>query len=260
MKIKKSLIILFIIIFVLIILSFSAFNTIGPVNLENPKEEIITFPKNSSAYDFAILLKSHGFIKSTTAFKLISKVSTLDRRLKSGTYKLSTNMDTISILLIISGLKGVPVLQRVTIPEGTVIEEIPEILRKNNINCADEFEGYVKTFALVDFREKYSFLKALPVKSLEGYLFPDTYFTDFNITPKQIVELMLDRFNEIIVPLYNSRINKKFSLHKYLTLASIVEKECHIANERSTVAGVFLKRLSIGMPLESDPTVKYARK
>lgn len=249
-----------IIIALLLILAIILYLTFGPVNLTNAKKEIIHFHKNKNATELASHLKKHDFIRSENAFKFLAKISSLDKKLKPGAYKLSSDMDCITILLIISGFKGEPILQKFTIPEGTALEEIPAILNKANILCAPNFVEYIKSSALNDFKHTHNFLNNIPIDSLEGYLFPDTYFIDFETTPKQIVELMLNRFLEVIVPIYNNAKKKKYSLHQYLTLASVIEKECHVAKERSIVAGVFLKRLKIGMPLEADPTVKYAKK
>jgi UPF0755 protein len=101
------------------------------------------------------------------------------------------------------------------------------------------------------------------IPSLEGFLFPDTYqILPSEATPDRIIDLMLDRFEQVALKLYRedqaSKPKVKISLADWVTLASIVEKEAVIESERSLIAGVFWNRLRRNMRLESDPTVEYA--
>jgi len=110
-------------------------------------------------------------------------------------------------------------------------------------------------------RDRYPWLPAR-ITSLEGFLFPDTYqFPGDTITPKAVVDSMLDRFEKVALPLWDkSRGATKLDLLGWVTLSSIVEKEAVIPQERSVIAGVFTNRLNRGQKLESDPTVEYALK
>jgi len=95
-------------------------------------------------------------------------------------------------------------------------------------------------------------------KTLEGYLFPDTYRLPENVTAEVVVRRMAARFNEAVGGAeWDSGIKAKYSLHEVLTLASIVEKEATLASERGRIAGVFHNRLKKGWPLGADPTVRY---
>ncbi|MDY7014798.1 MAG: endolytic transglycosylase MltG, partial [Cyanobacteriota bacterium] len=108
-------------------------------------------------------------------------------------------------------------------------------------------------------REKYPWLpENLP--HLEGFLFPDTYeLASDRVTPEQIIDLMLARFQEVALPLYQKgKDSTQLSLKEWATLASLVEKEAAVAEERPRIAGVFAGRLRDGMKLEADPTVEYA--
>ena len=97
--------------------------------------------------------------------------------------------------------------------------------------------------------------------SLEGFLYPDTYqiSAGAQVTPTEVITQMLDRFEQVALPLYNrDRDRTRFSLAQWVTLASIVEKEAVVSAERPRIAGVFINRLKQNIPLGSDPTVEYA--
>ena len=94
--------------------------------------------------------------------------------------------------------------------------------------------------------------------SLQGFLFPDTYFFDKEDSAESIIEKMLANFgNKINAELRSAAKNKNKNLYAAVTLASIVENEVRSENDRQIVSDIFLRRLSIGKPLESDATIKY---
>lgn len=100
------------------------------------------------------------------------------------------------------------------------------------------------------------------VPSLEGFLFPDTYqILPSEATPDRIIEMMLNRFEQVALPVYqenqSGKPKVKVSLKDWVTLASIVEKEAVIESERRIISGVFWNRLKRNMRLEADPTVEY---
>jgi UPF0755 protein len=104
------------------------------------------------------------------------------------------------------------------------------------------------------------FLNARPAgATLEGYLFPDTYLIAPSTTPQHLVQSMLNNFERRVTPELVSGLSKQgLNLHQGVTLASIVEKEANKDEDRAKVAQVFLKRMRMGMKLDSDVTVQYA--
>ena len=96
------------------------------------------------------------------------------------------------------------------------------------------------------------------IPHLEGFLFPDTYQLPMDqITAPAVVDVMLDRFETVALPIYQETPEPNLSLLEWVTLASIVEKESVVPDERNLIAGVFTNRLVRGMPLGADPTVEY---
>ncbi|MBA3336849.1 MAG: endolytic transglycosylase MltG [Chloroflexia bacterium] len=106
---------------------------------------------------------------------------------------------------------------------------------------------------------QWEFLQSLPPgSSLEGYLFPDTYTFGSNAEAEDLVYLMLRNFDERFTPEMRRRAQEMgLTIHEVVTLASIVEREAVIAEERPIIAAVYLNRLVQGMPLQADPTVQY---
>jgi UPF0755 protein len=142
----------------------------------------------------------------------------------------------------------------VTFPEGLRVEEIGELMEAAGVVSSAEFRRALS--------EAYDlpFLADLPASAgLEGYLFPATYGFSRVVTAQEAVRQMLAAFDDRISPeLRQDAEAQGLSLHELITLASIVEREAVVSEERPVIAAVFLNRLGLGMRLEADPTVQYA--
>ncbi|NET57843.1 MAG: endolytic transglycosylase MltG [Symploca sp. SIO2E6] len=200
-------------------------------------------------------LEAAGLVRSAQAWRLWSYWMRLQEpggSFKAGTYKLSPTQPLAEIAQKI--WHGEVMQLSFTIPEGwslqqmgTYFESLGYFSRREFITAAGKIP-----------QEQYPWLpKELP--HLEGYLYPDTYkLSSDRVTPEQIIQRMLDRFEEVALPLYQERPDQtKLNLDEWVTLASIVEKEAAIASERPLIAGVFTQRLQREMKLEADPTVEY---
>lgn len=143
----------------------------------------------------------------------------------------------------------------ITIPEGWRIEQIAEEYERQGGEGGAE--AFLEAVANVD-RSRYDFLASVPPDaSLEGFLFPDTYnFVEGN--PAANVAQMLDNFAAQVPPEWRSRADEMGDLYTVVTLASIVEREAQVAEERPTIAGIYLNRLDEGWRLDADPTIQYA--
>ncbi|MBI5399683.1 endolytic transglycosylase MltG [Candidatus Saganbacteria bacterium] len=150
----------------------------------------------------------------------------------------------------------------VTFPEGSSIYKMGERLRQKGYQQVESFQALVKEGITADLRQRHWVtFKYVPSESLEGYLYPDTYWFFINASPEALAEIMVSRFEAVILS-YWQQVNKEttYSLHEILTLASIIEKEAKQPKERPLIASVFYNRLRMGMPLAADPTIKYALK
>jgi UPF0755 protein len=200
-------------------------------------------------------LEREGLIRSGFAWRLWSyALRQKDSKggFKSGTYLLSKN-DTLTATAD-KIWRGEVVQSKFVVPEGWSIEQMAKYFESLGYFSAAEFIAATKQIP----RERYPWLPN-NLTSLEGFLFPDTYqISSDAVTPQRLIDTMLDRFAEVALPVYKQAANpEKFTLLEWATLASIVEKEAVIATERPLIAGVFLRRLQIGMKLQSDPTVEY---
>ncbi|WP_019498600.1 endolytic transglycosylase MltG [Pseudanabaena sp. PCC 6802] len=207
-------------------------------------------------------LESTGVIRSSLALRLwlqwlaIKEGNT--RSLQAGTYDFNLNQPLSEVVSQMQ--TGKPTEVRFTIPEGWSLEQMAEFF---------EQKGYfpAKDFIAATGKSAIGRRPWLPkdIASLEGFLFPDTYqIVEKEITPEQVVDLMLNRFEEVALPLYQSHTKTQpkpsLSLAEWVTLSSIVEKESVLDKERKIIASVFLQRLKRNMRLEADPTVEYGLK
>ncbi len=196
-------------------------------------------------------LAEKKLIRNPDAFKLYVKLKGLQSKIQSGYYRLSPHMSAADIVKKLT--QGLTEKIPYTIPEGYRINQASRRLNEYLLSPERYIEIAQKPDA--DLFQKYPFLKS--GKSLEGFLYPDTYFLQG--VEKDLIEAQLKRFQEVVLPIWENRPpTHKLDLHQTITLASVVELEGLLDRELPVIAGVFLKRLSIGMKLESDPTTEYA--
>jgi UPF0755 protein len=195
-----------------------------------------------------------GLLTDTTPFTarlfvLWARIRGVDRQVKSGEYELSASMTPDQILARI--VSGEVKTYAVTIPPGWHAREIAARLDEAGICDAD---------ALVALASDADFAHGLelPVDSLEGYLFPETYRFRRNTPPEEVATAMVEQFRSAFTDADRAAVDaSEYDLHQIVTLASIVEKETGVPRERPRIASVFENRLERGMRLQSDPTVIY---
>ena len=220
----------------------------------------IEISPGESASSVAAKLVASEIIKSRGGWLLALRLTGGENRIQAGKYLLSPSQTYLEIILALTqGEVMPPELLKVTFPEGESIYKMGVQLEKAKYTAWPNFQELVSSHIATELQEEFIFLKDIPTRSLEGYLFPDTYKMDPNLSVQEVVRMMVDRFTEVVIPVWEkNRHRTKFSLHELLTLASIVEKEAQIPGERPVIASVYLNRLRIGMKLDADPTVKYA--
>ena len=222
---------------------------------DSGSEQIFEVKPGMSASQVADELEKKKIIKSALAFKQLSKLNKVDSKLYVGEYVVSPAMSARDILDIL--LKGpAPDIVRVTIPEGYTLAQIVNTLEKSGLGTEKELSKAMESFTAKD----YSFLQDIPTGKdrLEGFIFPDTYFFDKKSQPKEVIDRFLDRFELELSEENLLRLKElDISIHEWVTLASIIEREAAKAEERALIAGVYYNRLRIDMPMQADATIQY---
>lgn len=198
------------------------------------------------------LLEKQGIVSSKFNFWLTAKLNGAESKFQTGTYKLHTNMEAREVLRIL--ISGKTSVVRFTIPEGYSVKEIAIRLAKEGIVSQSDLEQAAKKFA------PYPYMTGAPqeIYRAEGFLFPDTYEAPPGASAGEILQLMAQNFDHQLTPeMRDLAAAQGLSVYELVILASLVEKEAQFDEDRPMIAQVFLKRLSIGMPLQSDTTIQY---
>jgi peptidoglycan lytic transglycosylase G len=197
-------------------------------------------------------LQDIGLIQSPLKFRLYARLSGLHRQIKAGEYQLFGTMTPRQILATF--VEGKVLLYRVTIPEGYTLRQIARTVAQAGFGSAETFFQLATDPEVLREQE-------LGEQSLEGYLFPDTYYFPKGFPQLKIIAAMTQRFRDSISAAWQARADALgLTLHQVVTLASIIEKETGDPAERPLIASVFHNRLKKGMRLETDPTVIYGIK
>ena len=226
---KKIFLFVFVTVLVILIGGYYIFqNTLPVSSSENFKDFLIT--KGSSASLVANNLYKEGLIKNPLVFKVYTRLTGKSGSIQPGEYRLSPHFSLFDLLTELD--KG-PTEIWITIPEGLRREEIAvrytQALKKDQV-FIDEFLNESKEY--------------------EGYLFPETYLFQKDVTAKKIVEKMQSTFETETANLNLSR--------DQVILASLIERETKTDSERPIVAGIMMNRLEVGMALQIDAAVQYA--
>lgn len=200
-------------------------------------------------------LQREGLIRDAQLFLWLVRYRGVDAHLEAGEYELRASM---TIGEIVEALQHGRLREvSVTIPEGKRAEEVAALLEERGLVDSEVFMALVSSGAFV-----HDFLSDHPDEapsSLEGFLFPETYRMPVDYDATQLLDLMLTTFGERFTPERRQLATQKgWTIYEVVTLASIVEREAVIPEERPIIAGVYLNRLEQGMYLQSDPTVQYA--
>lgn len=207
---------------------------LSPID-SSASSKIFSIKKGAGIREIASFLESEELIKSPAMFMLYSVLSGSADKLKAGNYELSRSMSLPSIIRVLRN--GPKEDMTILVREGETLAEIEKDLVDAQV---------IKKNALSKF----------PGKSLEGFLFPDTYRFFPNSDIKDVVKKFLENFSDKAMPvLVNNEVrirNYELGAYEKLIVASIIEKEVPFEEDRYLVAGVLYKRLEIGMPLQVD--------
>ena len=218
---------------------------------ETPRRVIFKISRGMTLKQVAYALADNELIRSPSSFRLVAYIQNKQSKIQAGEFKLSPSMTPLELLNHITS--GHTILHSITIPEGYQIREIATVLEKRGLANLETFIAETRNENLIDMLH-------IPGQSLEGYLFPDTYYFNKGITEKTIVKTMVDNFiQKVLKANYVHRAKERnMSFHQIITLASIIEKETGQAREREIISAVFHNRIKKKMRLQSDPTVIYS--
>mgnify|MGYP003924931757 CR=1 FL=1 len=229
---------------------------LATANADAGRPVVFVVEPDESVDSIAARLEEAGLIRSPTYFKLRIRLSNADTKIQTGRFVLYTGMSVNQIVQALTSAEPVEVVQ-VRFQEGWRLEEYAE--RLVGAGLIDSPGQFIEAARGEAWRNSYDFLRDLPPgASLEGYLFPDTYEFRADATPEDIVRTLLDNFGRRVPPeLRGLAADRGLTFHQVLAIASIVEREAAIPEERPVIASVFYNRLRQNMPLQADPTVQY---
>jgi len=241
-------------IFILIILIlFGVFiwqSVFSPVNLSG-REVIFSIEKGESSKEISVNLEKEGLIRWGPAFRAYVYIKGVSKKLQAGTYQFSTKMNIPAI--VNKFIEGDVIKIKVTIPEGFDLKQIKDELSQSwqrTVLCQ---------FPAEDFKTEFDFLSDVPKDaSLEGFLFPDTYYFLLEANCDEITRKFLTNFDKKITADLREEIKRqRKTIFEIITAASLIEKEVKTKEDKEIVSGVLWKRLKIGMPLQVDATISY---
>jgi len=254
---KTSLKFIGFILVVILVLLFVSLFLISPVSSADNTKHDFVISDGETAGAIAQNLADEGLIRSVTAFKLSAKILRLDHNFKSGTYSVTKSWNTPEIVFRLT-LGG---LARIQLLEGWNIKEMANFWQLKGFGEAETFK---KATQSDEWDKQYDFLTDKPKNvDLEGYLFPDTYEINPTNGEKGLIKKMLDNFDQKFTLEMRAELKKRgMSIFDAVTLASIVEKEAGSdclqgGTNTAMIADIFLRRLEIGLALQSDATVNF---
>jgi UPF0755 protein len=211
----------------------------------------VVLPQGASFSAVTESLAVHGVISSPRSFKLLARVRGVDRSVHAGVYEFPAGTTPWKVLSMLAN--GQKAALRFTVPEGLTIPEVASLASEKLGLQADSFIAAARDSLAA------AKLLGMSVSSFEGFLRPETYLLPADVNPRELVRIMAEGANAEWQPAWNARLDSmKLDRLELVTLASIVEGEARVDEERETIAGVYHNRLRIGMALQADPTVQYA--
>jgi UPF0755 protein len=214
------------------------------------EEQFVDIPPGSGVNTIADRLVEAGVVRDRLDFRLAVWWTASGRRLQAGEYRFDEPMRATEVIGKLA--RGEVYLRPITFPEGLRISEMARLFEERGFGTAEAFLSAARDPAPIAALDS-------EAADLEGYLFPNTYALPRTATARQLVHLMVRQFEQAFTPeLREAAEARGMSMRDVVTLASLIEKETGLAEERTLVSAVFNNRLRIGMRLQCDPTVIYA--
>lgn len=235
----------------LLLLLYAGIELFLPVQTSNQNIEI-EIPKGSTFRQTVEILRSQNLIRDKRIFRVFGRLTGVDRRIRAGYYSLWTGMNPLEILKVLR--KGRIIEYELKILEGDSLPEITSAFAKTGIISAEEFMELSKDTDLLATHN-------IKAPSIEGYIYPDTYFIPKGMDAEEALDIMISKMREKLTDTLNARAQELgMTENAILTLASIIEKEAVVDSERELISAVYHNRLRKKMLLQADPTAIYGVK
>lgn len=269
----KKIITFFIVLSLVVIGTFFYFlnqykNNIYSINSKDAEEKIFTIENGQRAREVAANLKEENLIKNDFYFLVDLYLNKKQNNIQAGDYILNTSMKPEEIIEAITN--GRTTAKKLTIIEGWNLKDVADALKKLNVSDPQDFYD-IAGLPATDYKEiidkpknysdQFSFLKDKPSWiSLEGYLYPDTYYLSSAGTLDSAIKKALENFDHKLTPDLRNEIQKQGkTIFEIVTMASILEEEVKSIEDKKMVAGILYKRIEQNMPLQIDATTLYAQ-
>ncbi|MCD6303163.1 MAG: endolytic transglycosylase MltG [Anaerolineae bacterium] len=228
-----------------------------PVAPGDDRSEQFVIERGETLWSVSLRLENAGLISDATVFRRVLQAEGLDREIEAGAYTLRRNMTMGEIMREFQVGRVPDVI--VTIPEGWRAEQVARRLSEKGVIRSEQ--EFLDAVASMDIR--YMAMQGMPEPApagLEGYLYPETYRFDTGSSPEDVVARMVSLVAaKVTDEMADKAVKRGLTMYQVVTLASIVEREAVLDEERPLIASVYLNRLQEGMLLQADPTVQYAK-
>ena len=235
---------------VIALAAFEARRALAPTGALAAGPRVVDIPAQQGVLDIARRLRDAEVIPSAEAFVALGVVRGTARSLRAGEYEFPQGTTAVSALRMLES--GKVRLHPVLHPEGATVAELARTIDRQGLASADD---------VLRAASDPTFLRSVGIEasSLEGYVFPDTYYFTRGLSAEQMLARTVQRLRAKLTPEIVARARERgLDVHALLTLASIIEREAVVQDERRLISAVFWNRLQLGMPLQADPTVQYA--
>lgn len=231
-----------------------------------PGEEIeFTIERGATAAEVGRALEEREVVRSDLAFRLVARSRDLDSRLQAGSYELETGMSVDEAIDALLAGPREPEALRFTVREGLSVPLTLEALAGQTPHTVEDYRAVLEArleagadgpdvLRVPEWLPEPSELPAEVRDPFEGMLFPETYALPLEAGPRAVLQRMLDQLDEEMEEQDPGRADR----YRAMILASLIERETRVADERPVVSAVLHNRLEAGMPLEIDATVLYA--
>ena len=215
---------------------------------------LITVEPGMTTADIANLLHKQKLVKTPEAFRLEAKFRGLERDLQAGRYEITAGMSNSEIVEVLS--KGQVQRVKFTVPEGFTVVKTAKKIEAEGLGSAEKFIEAARNYTPYPYMETSD---SNVIYKAEGFIFPSTYMFDIGMNEKDMLAMMVKEFNTQMnkenIP--EEAEKQKMSIRDLVNMAALVEMEAVFKEEQPRIAGGFLRRLEIYMPIQSDTTIQY---